>query len=99
MIRNKNQFLVNSEIYHIDTRQHANFHQPSANVTRCQKEVYYLGIKVFNILPSYIKIESDNLKKFKVLLQKFLHENSFYSLDNILNFTKVKYLHMIWMDI
>ena len=40
MIRNKNQFLVNSEIYHIDTRQHTNFHRPSANVTGYQKGVY-----------------------------------------------------------
>jgi len=40
MIRNKNQFLVNSEIYHIDTRQHANFHRPSAYVTGYQKGVY-----------------------------------------------------------
>jgi hypothetical protein len=47
MIRKKNKFLVNSEIYHIDTRQHANFHQPSANVTGYQKGVYYLGVKVF----------------------------------------------------
>jgi hypothetical protein len=33
-IRNKNQFLVNSEIYHTDTRQYANFHQPSVTVTK-----------------------------------------------------------------
>jgi len=33
------------------------------------------------MLPLYIKAESDNPKKFKVLLQKYLHENSFYSLD------------------
>jgi len=37
-----------------------------------------LGVKVFNVLPSYIKIESDNPKKFKLILQKFLYENSFY---------------------
>ena len=36
---------------------------------------------VFNVLPFYIKAESDNPKKFKSLLQKYLHENSFYSLD------------------
>jgi hypothetical protein len=36
---------------------------------------------VFNMLPFYIKAESDNPKKFKALLQKYLHENSFYSLD------------------
>jgi len=81
MIRNKNQFLVNSEIYHIDTRQHANFHQTSANVTGYQKGVYCLGVKVFNVLPSYIKTESDSPKNLKVVLQKFLYENSFYSLD------------------
>jgi len=33
------------------------------------------------MLPSYIKIESDNPKKFKLVLQQFLYENSFCSLD------------------
>ena len=68
-------------MHHIDTRQHANFHQPSVNVTKFQNGVSNLGAKVFNMLPSYIKIESDNPKKFKMALQKFLYENSFYSLD------------------
>jgi len=81
MLRNKNQFLVNSKIHHIDTGQHANFHQPFVNVTKYQKGVYYLGVKVFNVLPSYIKTEFDNPKKFKVVLQKFLYKDSFYSLD------------------
>ena len=52
MIRNRSQFLVNSEIHHINTRQHANFHQPSVNAAKYQKGVYYLGVKVFNALPS-----------------------------------------------
>jgi hypothetical protein len=30
-----------------------------------QKGVYYLGVKVFNKLPTYIKEEFDNTKKFK----------------------------------
>jgi len=72
MIRNRNQFLVSSEIYHIDTRQHANFHQSPVNSSKYQKGVYYLVVKVFNMLPSYIEIESDNPKKFKLILQKFL---------------------------
>jgi len=38
-------------------------------------------VKVFNMLPFYIKADSDNPKKFKALLQTHLHENSFYSLD------------------
>jgi len=96
MIRYKNQLLVNSEVYHIDTKQHAKFHQPSVNLTKYLKEVYYLGVKVFSKLPTYIKIESDNPKKFKVVLQKFLYENSFYSLDEYYKLQKSQiYLHMI----
>ena len=85
--------------YHNDTRQHANFHHPSVNVAKYQKGVYYLGVKVFNMLPSYIKTEFDNPKKFKVVLQKFLQENAFYSLDEYFKLQKVKYLHTIWIDI
>jgi hypothetical protein len=51
---NKNQFQVNSEIYHNSTRQKSHLHQPSANLTKYQKGVYYLGVKVFNKLPTYI---------------------------------------------
>jgi len=54
--------------------------------------VYYLGVKVFNTLPPYIKTESDNPKKFKVVLQKILYENSFYSLDEYFELQKIKYL-------
>jgi hypothetical protein len=51
------------------------------------------NVKVSNMLPSYIKIDSDNPKKFKLIVQKFLYENSFYSLDEILNFKKVKFIY------
>jgi hypothetical protein len=88
MIRNKNQFLVNSEIYHTDTRQYANFHQPSVNVVKYQKGAYYLCVKVLNILPCYIKTQFGNPRKFKAVLQKFLYENSFYSLDEYFELLK-----------
>jgi len=88
MIRNRNQFLVIFEIYHIDTTQHANFHQPSVKLTEYQKGVFYLGVKVFNMLPSYIKIESVYPKIFKLILQKCLYENSFYTLDEYFELQK-----------
>jgi len=81
MIRNKNHFQVNSEMHQIDIRQHANLHQPSVNVTKYQKANHCIDVKVFNMLPFYIKAEVDKTKKFKALLQKYLCENSFYSLD------------------
>jgi hypothetical protein len=58
------------------------------NVAEYQKGVYHLGVKVFNKLPSYIKTEFDNPKEFKVVLQKFLYENSFYSLDEYFELQK-----------
>jgi hypothetical protein len=33
VIKNKNQFIANLEIYSLDTRQHTNFHQPLSNLT------------------------------------------------------------------
>jgi hypothetical protein len=82
-----NQFIVSSDIYHINTRQHNNFHQHSMDLTKYQKGGYYLGVKVFIMLPSYIKIESDNPKKFKLILHKCLYEN--YLLDENLKFKKI----------
>ena len=59
------------------------------NLTKRQKGVHCLGAKAFNMLPLYIKIEPDNFKKFKLIVQKCLYENSFYSLDKYFEFQKV----------
>jgi hypothetical protein len=80
--------MEDSEVHHINTRQHADFHQHSVNVAKYQKGVYYLGIKVFNALPFDIKTEFNNPKKFEVVLQKFLYEKTFYSLDEYFNLQK-----------
>ena len=42
----------------------------------------YMGIKIFNNLPSYIKDASDNIKKFEHALKQFLYTHSFYSLGD-----------------
>ena len=58
------------------------------NLAKYHKGVYYVGVKMFNKLPTYIKIESDDPKKFKLVLQKLLYENSFYSLDEYFELQK-----------
>jgi hypothetical protein len=40
--KNRNWFMVSADIYHIDTMQHADFHQPSMNLTKYQKGVSWL---------------------------------------------------------
>jgi len=85
---------------YIDTRQHANFYQTSVNLTKYRIGVNCLGVQVCNMLPYCIKIESDNLKKFKLVLKKFLYENSSHSLDEYFEFQKSEiYVYMIQISI
>jgi hypothetical protein len=65
----ENFVLSNQEVSHL--------HHPSANLTKYQKGFHYLGVKVFNKLPTCIKEEVENTKKFKKILQKYLNEKSF----------------------
>ena len=58
------------------------------NLNKYQKGVYCLGVEVFNMLSSYIRMESDNPNKFKLILQKFLYKNSFYSVHEYFQLQK-----------
>jgi hypothetical protein len=81
MVKNRNEFTLNSEIYEINTRQQGNLHQPLANLRKYQKGIYYIGTKVYNNLPLYIKDVSKEFKKFEGKLKQFLQIHSFYSLQ------------------
>ena len=80
-------------MHQINNRQHANLHQPSVNATKYQKGVHCIGVKVFNMLPFYIKTESDKQKIFKALFKKYM-KIPFIPWMNILN-SKVKFWHVI----
>jgi hypothetical protein len=90
VIKNKELFTTNNETHKFGTRQHLNFHYPSANLKTYQTGVFYMGIKIYNSLSTYIKHEFNNTNKFESLLRKFLFENSFYSLEEFYNFRKMK---------
>jgi hypothetical protein len=81
IIKNKNQFTVNSEIHIIDTRQHTDLHKPTSNLTEYQQGIYYSGVRVYNKLLSDIKQLSDDPKNFDLKLKKFVYLHTFYSLD------------------
>jgi hypothetical protein len=51
-----------------------------------QKGLRYSGITLFNALPLNIKQAAYDSKKFKHLLKAFLISNSFYSVEEYLNF-------------
>jgi hypothetical protein len=75
---------MNIESHNISTGQRNNVYLPQPNLTTYQKAAYYSGIKIFN-LPTAIEEVSDNSKKFKVVLEHFLHVHSFYTLEEYYN--------------
>jgi len=48
--------------------------------------MYYLGVKVFNMLPSYIKEEFDNPRNLKWFYKTFYIKIPFIPWMNFLNF-------------
>jgi hypothetical protein len=79
--KNKGQFLFNSQVHKINTRQTSNLSLPTANVATHQNGVYYSGIKIYNHLPTVIKDLFGDKNKFKLALKRYLLHNSFYSLE------------------
>jgi len=86
VVKNRESFKLNSDIHHIATRYNNNFHLPSTQLTLFQRGVYYSGIKMYNHLQLSIKDLSHDIKRFKRALKGFIQLNSFYSLEEYLNF-------------
>jgi len=69
VVKNKNLFILNSENCTKISRQFNNFYQPITNLTIYQMAVHYMGIKIFNNLPPYIKDTSNNVRKFEICVK------------------------------
>jgi hypothetical protein len=63
-----------------------NHYQPSSYLSLYQKRVLYVGIKVFNNLPLYLKQLYNNCTGFKFALKDFFCCHSFYTLEEYFNF-------------
>jgi len=70
VLKNRELFTTNNEIHQHGTRQIYNFHLPPANLKKYQSGVYYMGIKLYNNLPPYIKMESSDIKKIRISLEE-----------------------------
>jgi len=83
--KHKDQFLSNSQVHKINTRQTFDLYVPTANLTIYQRGIYYSGIKIYNHLPTAIKDLSDDKNKFKLAKKRYPLHNSFYSLEEYFN--------------
>jgi hypothetical protein len=84
VIDNTSLFKTNSELYDINIRNKNNFHLSQPRLLIYRNGVYYMCIKAFNDLTSYIKELSDDKIQFKNIQKKYLLSNSFYSLKDFL---------------
>jgi hypothetical protein len=50
-------------------------------LTAFKEGVYFMGMNIFNHLPTNIKILSNRIELFKPALNKYLLRQSFYSLE------------------
>jgi len=96
VIKNRNQYTVNSKIHHTNTTQHSNFHQSWPSLTKYRKGTYNLGINFYKGLPYYIKDVSDSPNRFKSILKDFtyiwIYFILFYSLDEYFQLNNNQYL-------
>jgi len=67
--KNRGLFQSNSVIHDLNTCFNHNVHLPSTNLTLVQKGVLYSGSKIYNHLPSNIKVLSNDTKLFKSRLK------------------------------
>jgi len=81
VVKNRDLFLLNSQIHNLNTRYKHNLHLPSTNLTLVQRGVLYSGSKCYNCLPLHIKNLSGDLRSFKRKLTNFLTDHTLYSLD------------------
>ena len=83
IINNHEIFQTNSSTYSINTRNKHHFRRPNANLSYFQKSTFNAGIKIFHSLPPRVTILKNDNAKLKASLKKYLHIQSFYSVDEL----------------
>jgi hypothetical protein len=56
-------------------------------LTAFKERAYIMGMKIFNHLPTDIKILSNRTELFKPALKKYLLQQSFYSLEEYFSYS------------
>jgi len=76
--------MQTSEFYDVETRNNENLFQPQSDISVYQKGPHDAGIKIYNNVPTPIKLLSCNSNQFKKALTDFLQLHSFCTLAEYL---------------
>jgi hypothetical protein len=77
MVSNLEYFIFNDAIHDKTTRHRVNLHVIQSHLAIRQKAVYYMCVKIFNSLPSYVRDLEQDRKLFLGKLKEILIDNSF----------------------
>jgi hypothetical protein len=72
VVKNMNYFRSNTDIHYINICFNHNLNLPFTNLSIVQRGVLFSGSRIYNHLPSDIKLKSENIKEFKLLLKTYL---------------------------
>ena len=97
VIENLREFTTNSDVHFLNTRQKSHVHPPLIRTTKGQKGVRYMGVKIYNRLPTKIQSLSANKKQIHKALKKFLLLGSFYTLEEFYNWPTVSELRAAYL--
>jgi hypothetical protein len=56
VVRNTHFYIANQETHGVNTRHNTDFHFPKVRLTAFKEGAYFMGMKIFNHLPTNIKI-------------------------------------------
>jgi hypothetical protein len=56
VVRNTQLYITNQETRGVNTRHNTDFHFPTVRLTAVKEGAYFMGMKIFNHLPTNIKI-------------------------------------------
>jgi hypothetical protein len=75
------KFQTNSDIHSISKKCRYNLKVPNSTLSKCQKGIFYSGIKLFNNLPPSIKCLNHDIEMFKPALKEYLLSHPFCSVE------------------
>jgi hypothetical protein len=88
VVNNYDKFLTNKSIHTFGTRSNDHLHIPESRLLSYQRGVYYSGAQLFNILPTSITALKNDKRRFRLVLRKYLQDNSFYSIEEFVEHPK-----------
>jgi hypothetical protein len=90
LIHNLEYFTFNFLACSISSRKEVQLHRPVENFASYQRGVYYLNIKIFHTLPASVAEIIGCKKHFILALERFVIIESFYSINEYLNYQHEK---------